>query len=358
MSVTVVVGGQYGSEGKGKLVSHLAYNARSNVAVVRCGGPNAGHTAVAPGVSFQLRQLPSGVVDPRTLLYMGAGMVIELAVLLAEIDRCHVTSDRLVIDRNACIMSQVDSDNEVLGTLGDRIGSTLSGTGSATARKVLRDPNLMLARDIPALRPYIGNVAELLNEQLDNGVTVIVEGTQGFGLSLHHSDVYPFATSRDTTAAAFLSESGLSPLLVRDVYVVLRTYPIRVAGNSGPLPGEITWEDVATRAGYPHALAEYTTVTKRLRRVAEFDWDLAGKAVRINRPTGIALHGVDYLNYGDYGKSEWSDLSKISRAFIRELEVTLKVSVAFIFTGPNAEHIIDRRPLAHSQRLAVEATAR
>jgi adenylosuccinate synthase len=289
---------------------------------------------------------------------MGAGMVIDLSVLLDEIDRCDVTPGRLVIDRNACIMSQVDSHNEAAGTLRDRIGSTLSGTGSATARKVLRDPELMLARDIPALRPYIGNVAELVNEQLDNDVTVIVEGTQGFGLSLHHSDAYPFATSRDTTAAAFLSESGLSPLLVRNVYVVLRTYPIRVAGNSGPLPGEITWEEVAKRAGYPHALAEYTTVTKRLRRVAEFDWDLARKAVQINRPTGIALHGVDYLNYTDYGKSEWSDLSKISRAFIRELEVALNVSVAFIFTGPDAEHIIDRRVTARTQRSAVEAAAR
>jgi len=289
---------------------------------------------------------------------MAAGMVIELSVLLDEIGRCQVTPDRLVIDRNACVMSQVDSDNEAAGSLRDRIGSTLSGTGSATARKVLRDPTLMLARDISALRPYIGNVAELLNEHLDNDMTVVVEGTQGFGLSLHHSDLYPFATSRDTTAAAFLSESGLSPLLVSDVYVVLRTYPIRVAGNSGPLPGEITWEEVANRAGYPHALAEYTTVTKRLRRVGEFDWDLAGQAVRINRPTGIALHGVDYLNYRDYGKSEWSDLSKISREFIRELEVALNVSVAFIFTGPDAEHIIDRRSVVNTRPLAVEAAAR
>ena len=358
MPVTVVVGGQYGSEGKGKLVSHLACSSRDAVAVVRCGGPNAGHTAVASGVTLQLRQLPCGVVDARASLYMAAGMVIDLPVLLDEIARCHVTPDRLVIDRNACVITDVDRSNEVTGSLRDRIGSTLSGTGSATARKVLRDPDLPIARDVAELKPYIGDVAELINAHLDAGTEVVVEGTQGYGLSLHHSDFYPFATSRDTTAAAFLSEAGLSPLTVREIYMVLRTYPIRVAGNSGPLPGEITWAKLSENARYPHAVAEYTTVTKKLRRVAHFDWDMAKKAVRANRPTGIALHGADYLDYGDYGKTDWSSLSRTTREFVRSLEDMLEVPVSFVFTGPSAEQIIDRRPVAKGHQLrSFEAAA-
>jgi adenylosuccinate synthase len=343
MSVTVVVGGQYGSEGKGKLVSYLACHSDDALSVVRCGGPNAGHTAVGNGLSYQLRQLPSGVVDPRAGLFMAAGMIIDLPVLLSEIETCGVGPDRLMIDRNACLVDDVDRAAEVEGSLRDRIGSTLSGTGSATARKVLRDPKLPLARQIPELAPYIGDVAESLNCELDQGKEVLVEGTQGFGLSLHHSDVYPFATSRDTTAGAFLSEAGLSPLMVTDIYVVLRTFPIRVAGNSGDLFDEIRWADVQSGAGYPHTIAEYTTVTKKLRRVGRFDWQLAERAIAVNRPTGLALHGADYLDYDDYGKSDWNDLSPKSRGFVEELEMRLGVPVAFVFTGPDASQIVDRR---------------
>jgi adenylosuccinate synthase len=357
MSVAVVVGGQYGSEGKGKLVSYLACQSPEPVSVVRCGGPNAGHTAVGNGLSYQLRQLPSGVVDPRAGLYMAAGMVIDLPVLLAEIDMCLVGPDRLVIDRNACLVTDIDRSNEIDGSLRDRVGSTLSGTGSATARKVLRDPSLPLARDISELGPYVGNVSQLVNEALDAGQQVIVEGTQGFGLSLHHSDVYPFATSRDTTAGAFLSEAGLSPMSTTEVYMVVRTFPIRVAGNSGPMHHEITWDDVQSGSRYPHPLAEYTTVTKKLRRVGMFDWDLVKKAALVNRPTALALHGADYLDYTDYGKTDWSALSIATRRFVGRLEETLGIPVAFIFTGPDASQIVDRRSAANRMKRAATLAA-
>lgn len=357
MTVTVVVGGQYGSEGKGKLVSYLACHSEVPTSVVRCGGPNAGHTAVGNGKSFQLRQLPCGVVDSRSRLYMAAGMVIDLPVLMDEITRTNVAQDHLVIDRNAAVLTEVDRLNEAGGSLRDRVGSTLSGTGSATARKVLRDPSLPVARDIAELRPFIGVVARLLNEDYDDRTPIIVEGTQGFGLSLHHAQAYPFATSRDTTASAFLSEAGLSPLCVTDVFMVIRSYPIRVAGNSGPLHGETTWADVQARSGYPHELAEYTTVTKKLRRVGDFDWDLVRDAVQVNRPTGLALHGADYLDFRDYGRSDWNCLSSKTKRFVQELEDTFGVPVAFVFTGPSGEHIVDRRALTHSlPRLAAVAT--
>ncbi len=341
MALTVVVGGQYGSEGKGKLVSFLAKRNVPDVAVVRCGGSNAGHTADGLLGRALLRQLPSGAVEPDCRLLLAAGMQLDVDVLLREIEQLQITPDRLVVDRGAAVIDAQDRDTERSTQLYDRIGSTLTGTGSAAARKVMRDPCLKRAEDISELGPFIGEVSRELSRLLAAGTHVVVEGTQGAGLSLHHGP-YPFTTGRDTTAAAFLSEAGLPPTRVTDVAMVVRTYPIRVGGPSGPLFGEISWDEVARRSRYPTALAEYTTVTGRLRRIGEFDWDMAMDAVRLNAPTSLALHGVDYLNHADLAARSWSDLSKVSRAFIDRLERELGVPVRYIFTGPDGTDLIDR----------------
>jgi adenylosuccinate synthase len=346
MAVTVVVGGQFGSEGKGKLVSHLACKSEGPTAVVRSGGSNAGHTADGFGRRFMLRQLPSGAVAPDCELFLAAGMQIDLDVLLDEIQRVDVGPSRLRIDPNAVVISDVDRASERRADLNRRLGSTLSGTGFALARKVRRDPALRRAQDVPELDRYLLKVADALNSRVDEGAQVIVEGTQGFGLSLHHG-TYPFVTSRDTTASAFLSECGLAPSLATEVLVVMRTYPIRVAGNSGPLRNELSWDQVARKAGYPTALAEYTTVTGQLRRVAEFDWELATRAVAVNRPSAIALHGIDYVNHDDLGAADWEGLSPTSRRFVARLEKRVGCYVRYIFTGPDGSDLIDRGPQAH-----------
>jgi adenylosuccinate synthase len=342
MSLTVVVGGQYGSEGKGKLTSYLAAATPSKVGVARCGGPNAGHTADGSEGRELLRQLPSGAVVPDCELFMAAGMQVELDLLTREIRRCEGAAERLHIDRDATLITPGDVETERAGALYERIASTLTGTGAAIARKVLRHEEVRLVCDEPCLTPYRSVVSVQVNELLDAGGTLIVEGTQGFGLSLHHGR-FPYVTGRDTTAAGFLSEVGLSPRLVTDVIVVLRTYPIRVGGNSGPL-AEITWDEVARRSRYRTALAEYTTVTGRLRRVGEFDWSLATRAVQVNRPTALAVHGLDYLDYDDLGVRRWEDLGGRSRAFVAKLERKLGVVVRFLFTGPDGGDLIDRGP--------------
>jgi adenylosuccinate synthase len=219
----------------------------------------------------------------------------------------------------------------------------LTGTGAATARKVLRDPHVQLAADIRELGSYLTDVSDALNRALDRGEDVIVEGTQGFGLSLHHSKSYPYVTSRDTTAAAFLSDAGLSPLLVTDIIMVIRTYPIRVAGSSGPLSNEISWEEIGHRARYAGVPAEFTTVTGNLRRVSEFDWELVERAVKVIRPTMLALHGADYLDYDDYGKTRLEDLGPQTVEFVAAVEARFGVPVSFIFTGPEQGQIVDRR---------------
>jgi adenylosuccinate synthase len=343
MTVTVVVGGQYGSEGKGKLVSYLAAQGPDGpAAVVRCGGPNAGHTADGTSGRALLRQLPSGAVVPGSLLFMAAGMQIDVDLLHEEVANLDIPPPRLRIDRQATLLSEEDPEAERDRGLGERIASTLSGTGAAISRRVLREPGLRLAEQESTLAPYLDDVSWRVNELIAEQHPVIVEGTQGFGLSLFHG-TFPFVTGRDTTAAGFLAEAGISPMAVSDVVLVLRTYPIRVAGNSGPLD-EISWEEVVRRSGYPVALAEYTTVTGRLRRVGEFDWNLAEKAVTVNRPTALALHGVDYLDHSDLGATQWHRLGRRPRSFIDQLEQRLGVRVRYVFTGPDRHHIIDRGP--------------
>lgn len=343
MTLTVIVGGQYGSEGKGKMASYLAKTAGRGVYSVRSGGSNAGHTAYRDDTPHRLRQLPSGAVVPHTPLRIAAGAVVDLPVLRREVHDLAIDLRRLMIDRNAVVMEDADSAAETLQGLRERVGSTLSGTGVATTRKIMRAEGLHLAQHEPSLRHVVGRVSEDLNWALDRGEHVVIEGTQGFGLSLHHSEHYPFVTSRDTTAAAFLSDVGLSPLLVTDVILVLRTFPIRVAGNSGPLNEETTWQQIAAySSANPITLGEYTTVTQQLRRVGMFDWDLAGRAIRANRPTVIALHGADYLDRADYGVSDWSDLSTRSTEFVRRIEAAFDVPVGYVFTGPEDRHIVDR----------------
>jgi len=358
MSVTVVVGGQYGSEGKGKMVAHLALKANPSVAVVRCGGTNSGHTVDFCERPYPLRQLPSAAVIDDVQLYLGAGMIIDPNLLQRETKDLEVPMSRVHVDRNAVILDDHDRARESAASLRERVGSTLSGTGSATSRKVLRDPSQKTAKEVPALKAMVTDVSRQLNQLLDRGYSVIVEGTQGIGLSLHHSRYFPFATSRDTTAAAFLSEVGLAPTLVSDVIVVFRTFPIRVAGNSGPLPKEITWKEVGARARSPIPLSEYTTVTKRLRRVAEFDWDLAQEAVRINRPTRLALHGLDYVNFADRGVRSWDNLSDASKSFVVEVESRLGTPVHFVFTGPRTVDLVelsDALTVSHTQRSLADA---
>lgn len=341
MAVTVVVGGQFGSEGKGKLVAHLAAGSRDPF-VVRCGGTNSGHTVDFEGRPYPFRQLPSAAVVPRARLFLGAGMVVDPDLLLKEMGDVGLDKRRVHVDRNAVILDEQDLSAERDSHLRERVGSTLSGTGSATARKVLRDPTQLTASDEPRLKEFVTDVSKDLNEAVDSGHGVIVEGTQGVGLSLHHSEHFPFVTSRDTSAAAFLSEVGLAPSLVTDVIAVFRTFPIRVAGNSGPLFNELRWEEVTRRAGAPTLFQEYTTVTRKLRRVGEFDWDQAEECVRINRPSCLAVHGADYLNYEDLGVQDWEALSPETKSFVTDLEYRLDVEVRFIFTGPRQDQIVDR----------------
>ena len=340
MPLTVIVGGQYGSEGKGKVTSYLAL--RDNVdIVVRCGGPNSGHTVDVNGQRYELRSLPSGFINPGTRLLLAAGCLINPEILLTEIKSTGIDPKRVGVDRNAGIISPAEGEEEGKLRLRDRLGSTLSGTGIGVSNRVLRNPGFKLAKDVPELQEYLTDVSVEVNAVLDRGGKVLVEGTQGFGLSVYHSPYYPYATSRDTTASGFLSEVGVSPRLVTDIVMAVRTYPIRVAGNSGPLTSEITWDEVQRRSGSPHAVIELTTTTKKVRRVALFDLEIVKRAAFVNRPTKIFLHGADYLSWHNKSLRDYQRLTPDTKTFIESLTLSLGSRFSLIGTGPDNDELID-----------------
>lgn len=342
MDVNIVVGGQFGGEGKGKITSYLALKDNIDF-VVRCGGPNSGHTVDHDGNRFILRSLPVGVINSKTRLLIAPGGIINTKVLFEEMKLCNLKRARLGIDSKTGIISEKESCEEKTLSLQERVGSTLSGMGLGVSKRVLRDKNFKQAKDLPELAQFLTDVSEEINNGVNEGKSVIIEGTQGFGLSLYHSPYYPYATSRDTTASAFLSEVGLSPRVVKNVTMVIRTFPIRVGGNSGPLKNEISWEALQRMSGYPHPVEEFTSVTKRLRRIGDFDFELVKKATMVNRPTQIALLGLDYLDYANKGVMDFGDLTAEAKKFIESVERETNVNVAFVGTGPTNEELIDRR---------------
>lgn len=342
--VDVVVGGQYGSEGKGQIAAFLA---RDYDLLIRVGGPNAGHQVYEEPTPYTFHQLPSGTRASSAKLLIGAGANLNIATLMREIADCQVDAERLAIDPQAMVISEADKRREV--ALVKSIGSTGQGVGQATARRLLRGKTVRLAKDIKELRPFIRDGRTVLEEAFRLRQRVLLEGTQGTGLSLYHGH-YPHVTSRDTTVAGCLAEAGISPSRVQKVVMVCRTYPIRVQSpqnaTSGHMSQEITWEEVAARSGYSAdelRKNELTSTTKRQRRVAEFDWELLRKAATLNAPTDIALSFVDYISKENEKARRFEQLTGDTIRFIEEVERVAAAPVSLISTRFHSRSIIDRR---------------
>lgn len=346
--VDVLVGGQYGSEGKGQIAAYLApeYDV-----LIRVGGPNAGHKVYEQPTPYTFHHLPSGTRATAAKIVLGSGMVIGLPRLLEEIKDCRLDADRLSIDPQAMIIESHDIEFEK-NSLAQSIGSTAQGVGAATARKILRGsakPPIRLAKDVPGLKPYIRETLKVLEDGFANGKRVFLEGTQGTGLSLHHGE-YPYVTSRDTTVSGTLADAGIAPGRVRKILMVCRTYPIRVqdpdAGTSGPMGKEITWDDISKRSGITVEKlfqTEKTSTTGRKRRVAEFNWVLFRKSVSLNGPTDIVLTFADYIDAINQQARRFEQLTPSTIRFIEEIERVASAPVSLVATRFELRSIIDRR---------------
>ena len=345
--VDVLIGGQYGSEGKGNIIGHIApeYDL-----LVRVGGPNAGHQVYAEPEPEKYYHLPSGTQRaPNARLLLGPGAVIDPPKLLQEVAKHKVSAERLTIDEQAMIITCEDIRREA--NLFRNIGSTAQGVGIASARKMTgrsdyKDRNaLFLARDTKELAPFIGSARKVIADAMVEGQRILLEGTQGTSLSLHHG-VYPYVTTRDTTVSGCLADAGMAPSSVRKIIMVCRTFPIRVGGSSGPMVNEVTIQDICERSGIPInelIRTETTTTTNRPRRIAEFDWEQFRNSVQLNGPTDIALTFVDYFDIQNRKAFRFDQLQADTIRFVEEIESVSGRPVSLLSTDFSWRNIIDRR---------------
>lgn len=338
--ITAVIGGQYGSEGKGVIVAKIAHDYDTHI---RVGSPNAGHTFWYGDKKQVMQSIPCGWINPKADIIIGRGALINMDLLISEIANIETYfpdfKKRLYIDEMAGILDEKYHQEEggVNGEMHKRMGSTGEGVGAARIGRIRRDGGFRFFKDIVSEYPYlrncmVENTPALIAEQQNHGINILLEGTQGAMLSMLHG-FYPYTTSIDTNAAQICAEIGIAPSRLTDIILVCRTYPIRVAGNSGYMKNEISWEELSKRTG--KNLTERTTVTKKTRRVAEWDIDIVKQACILNAPTEIALTFADYIDPYVEGLDDFETIfsSEIVFDMVRSIEVETGVSVTMIGTG-------------------------
>lgn len=332
MPCTVVVGGQWGDEAKGKICSYLVHADGADLSVRAGLGPGAGHTVVYDGQVFRLRQTPAAFVRPSCSLALGAGTLIAPEIFLEEVQRLGV-ADRIKVDSRATVIEerhrQADASNKFLSAV---VGSTRSGHGPCLAERAMRTATL--ARDEPSLAPYVADVALLANSALDRGQRVLIEGTNGYGLSVLYGS-YPYTVGKDSTAATVIADVGLAPTRVTETVLVFKAYATRV--GPGPLPREMSQAQIEARG-----LQESATVTGRNRRVGAFDMESAKAAVLVNDPSYLALTCLDRIDPAASGVP-YASMPAAVRRFVEDVEDTLQRSVGLLSTGPGAEATTDLR---------------
>ena len=332
MTCTVVVCGFFGDTGKGKVISYLSLEDKISIAARAGVGPNAGHTVIYKDKKYKLRMLPSAFVNDKCRLLIGPGVLLDPEIILQE-TQLTKSKERVGVDRQCAVIEPKHIEADKQGRLAEKIKTTGTGTGPCNADRALR--TVKLARDIPDLEEFLADVPLEVNEAIDEGKNVLIEGTQGTYLSLFHG-TYPYCTSKDVTASAACSDVGVGPTRVDEVILVFKAYTTRV--GAGPLPNELSWDE-AEKRGW----AEIATVTGRRRRAAPFNYELAKRAVMLNGATHAAVTKVDILFPECRGVKSYDELSKEAKSFIQEIEEGIKVPVTLIGTGPGTSEIVDIR---------------
>lgn len=339
--VDIVVGGQFGDEGKGSVALHLAHF-RNYGAYVRTGGENAEHRVITPdGQEHCFHILPTALAARRDncpKLILAAGMTFSLAGLYREMETHSIPWDRLVIDRNAAIIT--DDLRKSGEEAANKRGSTFLGVGATMAAKVRRAGQCTLAQDTTLISSC--SLASLCMRRILNaGENILLEGSQGTMLSLDHG-YYPYCTSRNVTAMGALSDAGLNWKDVRDVFMVVKTVPTRVPGNSGPSLGrEMSWELVCQHAGRPYEEIVQSADESAgdgaggLERPFELSIPEICHAADLNGATRIVLTFADWWDYKDLGVQCWGALSYRTKALVVALEKRLGIPVVMVRTGPD-----------------------
>ena len=338
--VDVIVDGQFGSTGKGLIADYLRTK-RNYSFVISNTTRNASHTVLLPnGEPYKFVHLPiAGVFNPDADIIITGDATIDLEQLFREIedfDSMYDIKSRLYIHPNASVITKDDIELEKRECR--KIASTMTGTAGAKIRKILRNGSATLAKDIPELSPFIADIYAIIHGHLSWGRNGLVEGSQGFDLSINHGGVYgdqlgfyPYTTSRNVDPSSFLGACGISPRLVGDIIGIVRTFPIRVGdGSNNKVDGltgvslegtssggyysdqeELTWESVTKISGCSEPIREYTSLTKRLRRVFSFRISQWKHFTRVCAPSIVFITFANYLDCNIYGKRGMITLSTL-----------------------------------------------
>lgn len=396
--VNVLLDCYWGSSGKGKTSAYLAD--RHGVTHVSSSNfPNAGHTvAFEDGTKFVAKAIPTAAALRRAKgigvqCFITPGSGFSWRQLFLE---WHAAGQpEIFVHSRASVVTAAHKERESAGGESTRhIASTMQGSATAMVDKILRRADCELAGTRPleeVLRSLVGDASvidavgpnptlqdfldrvrvvdawdfrTMVHEAVGSGSTWLHEGSQGYALSIDHGSHFPHCTSRNCTVQAAMDHLSVPPQLVGDVYLNLRTFPIRVGnvhGDAGEQLGysgdfypdcqELSWEEVARRSGMPESEArvlaerERTTVTKRVRRVSTFSHAGLRDAVRVNGATQLVMNFIQYVNWQDNGKrggrAAFDTLSRESREFIDRAEQTAGIPVTLVGTGALHEDMID-----------------
>lgn len=385
MSVTVVLDAQAGSCGKGKFIGYLAQHDDCDIAINNFMS-NAGHTYVSDeGEKIMTQHIPTSMVNSGATLIIGPEAAITPKILFDEVIRyLHVINHRVIIvNPNAVVITSKHrkQEQQIL-----RSGSTFKGCGAARADKVWRQAELFghwwqrylddkltdiekeelqyTPEEHKIIRGHIAStdMTRYINANIDRGYNIMVEGSQGCDLDINFGLGYPNTTSRQCHAGQLLADCGISPKLVGDIVMIIRPYPIRISNetnlkdekgetlhvSSGDYAGsdEITWDEVKKRCGAPDDIefGEMTTVTKKMRRVFEMNWDRLRYVTMLNRPTYIAINFAQYIDWDAYGYTgDYDGLPQKVKDFITLVEDKTGVPVGFVGTGERNNQIVDMR---------------
>lgn len=333
----VIIDGQWGSTGKGKLAAWLCQHERPELAVCDY-MPNAGHTYVDDdGVSLTFCQLPVAAafgID----CYIGPHASINVELFKKELKsvRDRGIDPEVWVHPLATVVAEEDKTREQ--SEAGRIANTAKGGHSASVKKILRSRDAVLAKDDPFLRHHVkSDFHQVIQKRVAGGDTCLIETAQGFDLGLNHGWSYPFVTGRDCLIGRVMDNAGLPLRRLGSIIGSLRAHPIRVGntsdGQSGPFypdQQELTWEQLSKMMG-KDIKAELTTVTKRVRRVFTFSDIQLRRFLSFVAPTHAFLNFVNYLPKG------------ADDSFVKDLNASLMAEGCDLFllgTGPKQSDVV------------------
>ena len=339
MGAYIIVGGAWGDEGKGLISAYI--NVRENAKfVARAGtGPNAEHGIFLEDEKTYLKtnQLPLGwIFNPETKILIGSGVAVNPEWLFKEIDK-YKLHGRVFVDYRSPIITKEHIQREKESKGMQAIGSTMSGTGECRKDFVARKAKQ--AKDIPSLSDITIDVGETINKASQN-YPVVVESSQGTYLSLAFSPDYPNVTSDNVTAMAAADDVLLSWKNIKNVVLIAKAMPTR-EGNKYSEKDMGSGKELSEQEIVDRGLVEISSIEGKIRRKAEFDFEMLKKAVEVNGATQIAVTFLEHAFPEVKNAKTWRDISKNARLFIDKIEKETDIPVTILNTGKAYNNIID-----------------